>query len=282
MWVWLTIGSAILLGFYDVAKKQSLKKNGVLYVLFAATALSTVFLSPFLHPGSVNDHILLLVKGILVTSSWVSGLAAMKLVPLSTVSTIKASRPVFVLIFSLILFGERLNLLQWAGSLIAIVALLLLSRTSAREGISFTHNRGIWLMGVSILTGVASALFDKYILGFMEPLFVQSWANLYITVLLGLSILVLRIRDSSRLQPFKWDWMIVLIAVFITAADFLYFSALNQEGSLLSVISMVRRSSVVVPFLFGAFAFHEKNIRLKVLDMAVMLAGITLITLGSI
>ena len=282
MWVWLTIGSAILLGFYDVAKKQSLKKNGVLYVLFAATALSTVFLSPFLHPGSVNDHILLLVKGILVTSSWVSGLAAMKLVPLSTVSTIKASRPVFVLIFSLILFGERLNLLQWAGSLIAIVALLLLSRTSAREGISFTHNRGIWLMGVSILTGVASALFDKYILGFMEPLFVQSWANLYITVLLGLSILVLRIRDSSRLQPFKWDWMIVLIAVFITAADFLYFSALNQEGSLLSVISMVRRSSVVVPFLFGAFAFHEKNIRLKALDMAVMLAGITLITLGSI
>lgn len=282
MWVWLTIGSAILLGFYDVAKKQSLKKNGVLYVLFAATALSTVFLSPFLHPGSVNDHILLLVKGILVTSSWVSGLAAMKLVPLSTVSTIKASRPVFVLIFSLILFGERLNLLQWAGSLIAIVALLLLSRTSAREGISFTHNRGIWLMGVSILTGVASALFDKYILGFMEPLFVQSWANLYITVLLGLSILVLRIRDSSRLQPFKWDWMIVLIAVFITAADFLYFSALNQEGSLLSVISMVRRSSVVVPFLFGAFAFHEKNIRLKALDMVVMLAGITLITLGSI
>ena len=282
MWVWLTIGSAILLGFYDVAKKQSLKKNGVLYVLFAATALSTVFLSPFLHPGSVNDHILLLVKGILVTSSWVSGLAAMKLVPLSTVSTIKASRPVFVLIFSLILFGERLNLLQWAGSLIAIVALLLLSRTSAREGISFTRNRGIWLMGVSILTGVASALFDKYILGFMEPLFVQSWANLYITVLLGLSILVLRIRDSSRLQPFKWDWMIVLIAVFITAADFLYFSALNQEGSLLSVISMVRRSSVVVPFLFGAFAFHEKNIRLKALDMVVMLAGITLITLGSI
>lgn len=282
MWVWLTIGSAILLGFYDVAKKQSLKKNGVLYVLFAATALSTVFLSPFLHPGSVNDHILLLVKGILVTSSWVSGLAAMKLVPLSTVSTIKASRPVFVLIFSLILFGERLNLLQWAGSLIAIVALLLLSRTSAREGISFTHNRGIWLMGVSILTGVASALFDKYILGFMEPLFVQSWANLYITVLLGLSILVLRIRNSSRLQPFKWDWMIVLIAVFITAADFLYFSALNQEGSLLSVISMVRRSSVVVPFLFGAFAFHEKNIRLKALDMVVMLAGITLITLGSI
>ncbi len=137
-------------------------------------------------------------------------------------------------------------------------------------------------MGVSILTGVASALFDKYILGFMEPLFVQSWANLYITVLLGLSILVLRIRDSSRLQPFKWDWMIVLIAVFITAADFLYFSALNQEGSLLSVISMVRRSSVVVPFLFGAFAFHEKNIRLKALDMVVMLAGITLITLGSI
>ena len=142
MWVWLTIGSAFLLGFYDVAKKQSLKKNGVLYVLLSATALSTVFLSPFLHPGPLNHHLLLIIKGILVTSSWVSGLAAMELVPLSTLSTIKASRPVFVLFFSLIIFGEKLNAFQWAGCVTAIAALVLLSRTSSREGISFTNDKG--------------------------------------------------------------------------------------------------------------------------------------------
>lgn len=282
MWVWLTIGSAILLGFYDVAKKQSLKKNGVLYVLFFATALSTLLLSPFLHPGPVKDHLLLTVKGILVTSSWISGLAAMRTVPLSTLSTIKASRPVFVLVFSLILFGERLNVWQWAGSLTAIAALLLLSRTSSLEGISFTRDKGIWMAAVSVLTGVASALYDKFILGFMEPLFVQSWANLYITVLLGICILAEAGFRKSALPHFHPDWMIILIALFITAADFLYFTALDQEGALLSVISMIRRSSVIVPFIFGALVFKEKNVRLKTIDMAVMLLGICLITVGSI
>lgn len=282
MWVWLTIGSAILLGFYDVAKKQSLKKNGVLYVLFFATALSTLLLSPFLHPGPVKDHLLLTVKGILVTSSWISGLAAMRTVPLSTLSTIKASRPVFVLVFSLILFGERLNVWQWAGSLTAIAALLLLSRTSSLEGISFTRDKGIWMAAVSVLTGVASALYDKFILGFMEPLFVQSWANLYITVLLGICILAEAGFRKSALPHFHPDWMIILIALFITAADFLYFTALGQEGALLSVISMIRRSSVIVPFIFGALVFKEKNVRLKAIDMAVMLLGICLITVGSI
>lgn len=282
MWVWLTIGSAILLGFYDVAKKQSLKKNCVLYVLFFATALSTLLLSPFLHPGPVKDHLLLTVKGILVTSSWISGLAAMRTVPLSTLSTIKASRPVFVLVFSLILFGERLNVWQWAGSLTAIAALLLLSRTSSLEGISFTRDKGIWMAAVSVLTGVASALYDKFILGFMEPLFVQSWANLYITVLLGICILAEAGFRKSALPHFHPDWMIILIALFITAADFLYFTALDQEGALLSVISMIRRSSVIVPFIFGALVFKEKNVRLKAIDMAVMLLGICLITVGSI
>ena len=282
MWVWLTIGSAILLGFYDVAKKQSLKKNGVLYVLFFATALSTVFLTPFMHPGPAKDHLLLIVKGILVTSSWISGLAAMKTVPLSTLSTIKASRPVFVLVFSLILFGERLNIYQWIGSAVAIAALLLLSRTSSLEGISFSRDKGIWLAAVSVLTGVASALYDKYILGFMEPLFVQSWANLYITVILGMCILCKAGFKKTALPHFHPDWMIILIAAFITAADFLYFTALDQKDALLSVISMVRRSSVIVPFIFGALVFKVKNVRQKALDMIVMLAGICLITIGSI
>ena len=47
MWIWLTLASALLLGSYDVAKKFALKRNDVYYVLLAATALTTLFLSPF-------------------------------------------------------------------------------------------------------------------------------------------------------------------------------------------------------------------------------------------
>lgn len=282
MWIWLVIGSAILLGFYDVSKKQALKKNSVTMVLLVSTALSTLFLCPFLKAGAPQDHIRLVFKAALVTGSWVSGLAAMKLVPLSTVSTIKASRPVFVLIFSIILFGEKLNALQWGGSILAIVALFMLSRTSRREGIVFSRNRGILYMGISILTGVASALYDKHILGFLDPMFVQSWTNLYITIFTGLILAVQTAKNGVAACKFKWDWILPVIAIFITLADFLYFRALSSEGSLLSVVSMVRRSSVLVPFIFGAAIWHEKNIALKGFSLAIMLAGIALITLGTI
>lgn len=282
MWVWATIVSAILLGLYDVAKKQSLKNNSVLYILFFSTLFSTLFLSPWLKPGPVNDHLALVVKAVLVTSSWISGLAALKLLPLTTASTIKASRPVFVLLFSILLFREHLNAAQWIGSIIVLASLFLLSRSSKKEGISFSSNKGILYISISVLTGVASALYDKHIMSGLEPLFVQSWANLYITILMGICLGYQKLTDKEGFQKFQWDWMIPVIAVCITIADFMYFYALTLDGAMLSIISMIRRSSVIVPFLFGALFFHEKNIKGKAIDLLILLAGMVIIVFGSI
>lgn len=281
MWIWLILASALLLGLYDIAKKQALKKNSVLYVLLLATAFSTLILIPFMEAGTGNDHLRLILKAFLVTTSWVSGLVGIKMLPLTTASTIKASRPVFVLIFSLVLFGERLNWMQWIGILIAFVALYMLSRSSKKEGIEIKNNSGFIWMAVSVLSGSASALYDKHILGLMDPIFVQSWSNVYITVLLGISILVWNGILKKDTEKFKWDWTLVLIAVLITSADFLYFTALSQEDALLSVISIVRRCSVIVTFAGGALLFKEHHIRSKAVDLAVLLAGIAIIVLGT-
>lgn len=284
MWVWATIASALLLGFYDVAKKQSLKKNSVLSVLFFSTLVSVLLLVPWLKPGPAPDLLALVVKAVLVTGSWVSGLAALKLLPLTTASTIKASRPVFVLLFSILLFAERLNLLQWLGSITVLVSLILLSQSSKKEGISFINNKGVLYMAVSVLTGVMSALYDKHILAQrqLDPLFVQSWANLFIGILLGICLLFKKFKEKESFPSFRKDWTIVLIAVLITLADFLYFYALSVDGALLSVISMVRRASVLVPFVFGALFFHEKNIKGKAIDLAILLIGMVIIVFGSV
>ena len=283
MWIWLTLASAFLLGIYDIAKKQAVKKNSVLYVLLFATGFSTLLLSPFLSAGSLSDHLYLLLKAALVTASWISGLIGIKLLPITTSSTIKASRPVFVLVFSITLFGERLNFLQLAGIIVAILALYMLSRSSKKEGIEFKHNTGFTCMCISVLTGSASALYDKHIMSSlgMEPLFVQSWCNLYITILLGLTVLVWDVLLKKGTQKFKWDWMLVLIAVMITCADYFYFLALSKEGALLSVISMVRRCSVIVTFSGGALIFKEHNIRDKAIDLAVLLGAMALIVIGT-
>lgn len=277
----MALGSAVLLGIYDVAKKYALRRNGVLWILLIATGLSTIFLSPFLGAAPFSDHLKMIFKAVLVTTSWISGLAALKTLPLTTASTIKASRPVFVVLFSIILFGERLNITQWLGVVFTITALYLLSRSSKKEGIAFTHDKGVWLMGLSVLTGVASALYDKHIITGLEPLWVQSWANFYITAMLAICILVQALRPGDNLPKFKWDWSLVLIAVFITAADALYFFALKQDGAMLSVISMLRRCSVVVTFVLGAAIFREHNIRAKGAELLLVLAGMALLLLGT-
>ena len=277
MWLWLTVCSALLLGIYDVFKKQALKRNGVYWILVGSTGLTTLFLSPFLSAISLHDHLCILIKAVLVSASWVSGLIAMKHLPLTTVSTIKASRPMFVVIFSIILFGERLSPLQWLGVAIVMAALFLSSRSKRHETDKANSAKGMVAMVVSVLSGAASALYDKHIITGFEPLALQSWTNLYITALLALILLIQYLADKEHFQGFAWDWRILIIAVLITAADAAYFFAIKDPDALLSVISIIRRCSVLVTFLGGALILKEGQIRDKALDMVLMMAGVGLL-----
>ena len=276
----MALASAVLLGVYDVAKKAALKRNGVYGILLAATVLSAIFVCPFLTMGVWADHLRLMFKAVLVTASWVSGMIALQLLPITTVSTFKTSRPMFVVIFSILLFGERLNWMQWCGVAAVLMALWLLSVNSEREGISFRGNKGFWALLVSVFTGVASALWDKHIMAGMQPLFVQGWTNIYISLILAIIILLRRSRGLS--EPLRWDWTLVLIAIFITGADMLYFFSLKADGSMLSVISLIRRSSVIITFALGAALFKEKRIAQKAGVLLLMLAGVTVLMAGSL
>ncbi|MGL5318911.1 MAG: EamA family transporter, partial [Bacteroidales bacterium] len=79
----------------------------------------------------------------------------------------------------------------------------------------------------------------------------------------------------------KWSWAIPFISLFLCAADFAYFFALSSEGAMISIISMIRRSGVLVSFGFGALLFREKNLKSKILDLILVFIGMLLIYLGS-
>ena len=282
MWVWLALLSALLLGFYDITKKQALAKNGPIEVLFAATAISTLLLSPCLivYGGPWEHHFMLMAKAVLVSASWISGMYALKLLPITTVSPLKATRPFFVVLLSLLIFGEKLNALQYAGVALALASIALMSFSGRRDAAGTGSRRGYVAIAVAIAAGDASALYDKHIMVQMHPLFVQSWTNLYITVIVGLYLLVMR-GVSRASATFRWDWILLLTAVLITGADMAYFFALGSEGALLSVISITRRCAVIVTFAFGALIFKEKNLRGKSLALVLLLAGMVCLMLGS-
>ena len=123
MWIILALLSALCLGCYDISKKVSLKGNNVLAVLFLNTLFCSLLMSPVIVGGAVkgafgmgNDlaaHGLILIKALIVLTSWMLGYFSIKHLPLTIASPIAASRPVMVLVGAMVIFGERLNLWQW-------------------------------------------------------------------------------------------------------------------------------------------------------------------------
>lgn len=298
MWLLLAFCSAALLGFYDVFKKKSLAGNAVLPVLGLNTLFSSLIFLPFillsyLKPESLQDtiffvpesgwevHKFIILKSCIVLSSWIFGYFGMKHLPLTLVGPINATRPIMTLVGAMLIFGERLNVYQWIGVIMAIVSLFLLSRSGKKEGINFTHNKWIWFIVLAALFGTASGLYDKYLMNHFNNMVVQSWYNIYQLFMMGGVILFLWLPKRKTTTPFHWSWCILLISVFLTAADFVYFYALSMEDSMISIVSMVRRGSVIVSFLFGAMMFHEKNLKSKIIDLVFVLIGMFFLYLGS-
>lgn len=298
MWLLLAFLSAALLGFYDTCKKQSLKGNAVLPVLFLNTVFCSLVFLPFIllsitAPDVLSgtlfempvagweEHRWIVLKAFIVLSSWILGYFAMKHLPLTLVGPINTTRPVMVLLGAMLLFGERLNLYQWVGVTLAIVSLFLLSRSGKREGIDFRHNRWIVLLVMAAVMGAISGLYDKYLMRELSPMLVQSWYNLYQLIIMCPILLLLWYPQRKGSTPFRWRWSIVLISLFLCAADFAYFYALSYEDSLISVVSMIRRGSVVVSFACGALFFREKNLKSKAIDLVLVLIGMFFLYLGT-
>ncbi|MBP5375199.1 MAG: DMT family transporter [Bacteroidaceae bacterium] len=304
MWLILAFLSAFLLGFYDVFKKKSLRENAVIPVLTLNTLFSSLIFLPFIilsaqghisedslfytHQYGWAEHKYILLKSLIVLASWLFAYFGLKHLPITIVGPINATRPVMVLIGAMTFFSERLNLWQWMGVIIAMIGLYMLSRSSKKEGIDFKHNKWIIFVVLANVLGAISGLYDKFLMASpenggvgLDKLAVQSWYTFYqlFLMLAMLGLLWWPLRHETT--PFRWDWCIILISLFLSAADFAYFYALGLDGAMISIVSMVRRGSVVVSFLFGAMVFREKNLKSKVIDLALVLLSMLFLFIGS-
>lgn len=305
MWLAPAFISALLIGIYDVSKKQSLRDNAVIPVLFLNTLFSSLIFLPLIVMSAVmpdalsgtmfhipdvdaGAHWYIFIKSCIVLSSWICGYFGIKHIPITIVGPINTTRPVMVLLGAIIIFGERLNIYQWIGVVIAVVSFYLLSRSGRSEGIDFRSNRWILLTVAANVLAAISGLYDKYLLTpvplggpGIDRMAVQSWFNIYQLFMMGGVFLMVWYPKRKFTTPFHWEWSIICISLFLAAADFSYFYSLSVQGSMVSIVSMIRRSSVVVPFMFGAVVFREKNALGKSVDLLFMLAGMVFLYIGS-
>ena len=300
MWLLLAFLSATLLGFYDASKKAALKDNAVLPVLLLNTLFSTLIFSPVILDGltgagwfegtmfdtsdvtgDLKAHLLVIIKSVIVLSSWIAGYFGIKHIPITIVGPINATRPVLVLVGAMIFFGERLNWCQWVGVILSILSIYLMSRSSKKENIDFTRNKWMLFVAIGTIMGAVSGLYDKFIMQELSPIFVQSWFNFYQLIMMGIVCMAAWYPTRKKTTPFHWSPAIPLIAIFVAAADFAYFNALTRPEAMISVVSLIRRGSVLISFACGVVIFKERNLKAKVLDLLLILIGMVFVYFGS-
>lgn len=299
MWIWLGLVSMVFLGIYDVCKKHAVRKNAVLPVLFFSNLASVAMALPlligsairpdamvslnlFVEPITAAGHRLMLLKAFSVSTSWIFAYFAMKHLPISIVSPIRASGPVWTLVGAIVLFHESPSPLQWAGMALIFAGYFAFSVIGREEGIHFYRSKWILYIFLATLIGTCSTLFDKWLIhgqGY-SPVQVQVWYTLYLGLLFTIYFFAFWWPQRKRSTPFVWRWSIPLIGVLLYLADYVYFKALSDPAALIVILSILRRCSVVISFIAGAFLFKEVNKRKKAWVLLGILAGVALIVLA--
>lgn len=297
MWVILALISSFFLGFYDIAKKTSLKENAVIPVLFFASAAGALLFVPiiflsrysiipesslvFVPVISLKTHFLIFLKSVLVGSSWFFAYVALKHLPITIVTPIRATGPLWTLLGALIIYKEQYTHWQWLGIVTVLVFFYLFSLAGLKEGISFRRNKWVYAIIVATILGACSGLYDKYLLANFRPMAVQPWFSIYL-VPVFLPFLLLNWYPRRKTDSkFEWRYSIPLIGILLTIADFAYFYALSDEESLIAIVSVLRRTSVVIAFVGGAVIFKEVNLKRKALALLGILVGVFMIVFGS-
>lgn len=286
-WLLLAFGSAVFLGFYDLAKKKSVQDNAVRPVLLLCSAFYALFMLPVLFTGhceslTFHDHLYLMGKAVIVGASWLFTYNAIAHMPLSISTTIRALAPLFTIMIAVGFMGERPFPLQWLGIAICICSYVGLSLAGRKEMGHFFSNGWVISMVLGTILASCSGIYDKFILQRMnfEPMTVQVWFSIYMLVVQFLITAFTWFPTRESTTPFQFRWTFLAVAALLIIADRFYFLAVGNPDALISVITVLRRSSVFISFVFGILIFKERKSKMKFLALLGVVLGLCLISLG--
>ncbi len=293
MWLYLGIISALFLGFYEVGRKHAVHDNAAFPVLWMSTLAGTVLVVPVMilsaiKPGMMQAvslyvpklpmsvHILILIKVMLVGTSWTLEMFALKHLPISIYLPIRATSPFWTLLGAIFIFHEAPSSMQWVGLVLILGSYYAFTVLGNKEGISFKNNRWVYSVIVATIFGATCGLYDKYMIQKLgiTPIVILSWFFVYISIVYTVIMFVMYRKKMLTSMHFEWRWSIPLIGIFLTLSDFMYFKAINVEGALISLVMAVRRLNSIVSFLIGGAMFKEQNMRLKFFALAGVIAGV--------
>jgi len=297
IWIGLGLFAGLLLGTYDFFTKFALREKSVLEVVFLSSIIGSILWIPFffvpdglvavldpigLYPKHFSwlEQLAVLPKSLLMVGTWILSYYSVKSLPLSISAGVRASGPIWTAFGAVLLLGEVLSATQWLGIFVATCAYYYFSLIGKREGISFHGNVWVLCMLAATVMSSANALYDKHIIVNMglDLASVQAYSAVQ-RALIALALLPWIFRGLEIRSLIARNWAIPAIAVTYVLAEFIYLWSVNSEGAMISVISILRRTNLIMVFGLSAVFLRENFIERKILAIAGVLLGIILVIL---
>lgn len=293
MWIYFGLTAALFLSLNSICRKRSVKGNALFPVLLISNGISTLLIAPlfiasFFYPEylkeigmyipniAIEDHFFIGVKSLIMTSSWVLTFYALKHLPITIVTPIRAAGPFFTFLGAILIYRENPSVLQWVGFFTIVISMLAYSQIGKKEGIIFKSNKAIFAIIGATFLGASSGLYDKFLFQYQqyEVLTVQWWFFCYVTIFMSLLVYFVYLPKKEQMGKFTWHWSIGAIGVLMLLADYFYFRGLQDPEVLIMLMSALKRSQILFTVLIGGLIFKEKNKKLKLIPLFGVIIGV--------
>jgi drug/metabolite transporter (DMT)-like permease len=194
--------------------------------------------------------------------------------PIAVASTIQYLAPIFTMIFTLVLLGERILKLQWIFVLIAFIGVTLIGLNALIMKSNPVKLDYFWLT-----LGVISAAFSGIAYTAIVKLKTTDAPINIVSYFPMLSIPIMTVWCFfDFVMPKGIEWILLLvIGIFTQIAQVLLTKALHQESA--SLITPFQYLGSIYALLMGYFIFDERLNFLIIIGVGLILLGVIVNTL---
>ncbi len=272
-WVLFTLVFGICKGLREGIKKKALGKSSTFEVLFLYTLIGFILVIPtakdvFCVPWQY--YFFIGIKSLVVFTAWICSFNSIKHMPVSLYGVMDTSRVIFSTLMGITLMGESASIRQMAGLVLVVMGLVLVN--VSRKDDTKVKNKYLFLTLTACLLNATSGVMDKWLTKTVTSGQLQFWYMFFLAAMYGVYILFSKTRVDFKAIK-KNYWIIILAIVFIIGDRALFIANANPE-SRITVMTLIKQSSVFAAILAGRAMFNEKGTVKSILCAILVLLGI--------
>ncbi len=286
IWIIYALISAFFTSFRDVFNKFGLKDLDEYIVAWSYRFLSVIFLLPLffffqipqIKQGFWVAFLISAGSSIFVTILF---MRALKTSDLTLTIPILSFVPVFSIIVSFFVLGERIQTLGILGILLTATGSYLLKIEKRKQGLlapikALFEDKGVRYMFIVTLIWSITSSFDKIGTQSSSPFFWTFSTSLF----LAIALLPIMLIKSKNIIKKIWKNSKSLVPAGIGGAYNILFFTLAINSGLVAYTISIKRLSMLISVIVGFIFFKEKDMRQRLPGAVIMLIGAILISVS--